>query len=231
MAEKVGSGTAAHPVEVQPESAHVPEGGCGETVIECADATGAVDVQGDGARGRGGAPQVVRGGEELLLLLLLDLDELDWGREQRRGEATASTGEKDLAERGLGTAAGMLRVVIAVPHLGFDEEAVRREEHPVQERCGGLSIRNTCDDEGKDFGCREPPLGGFGGPKGFNSQLAGGQGARVPGGGRSTHQWRGNALVEATEALLACDGRERMEGGAISNVRRRVLEPVFHLGV
>jgi hypothetical protein len=81
MAEKVGSGTAAHPVEVQPESAHVPEDGCGETVIECADATGAVDVQGDGARGRGRAPPVVRG-EELLLLLLLDLDEFDRGREQ-----------------------------------------------------------------------------------------------------------------------------------------------------
>jgi hypothetical protein len=66
----------------------------------------------------------------------------------RRGEATAGTGEKDLAERGFGTA-GMLRVVvIAVPHLDFHEEAVCREEHPVQERRGGLSMRKTCD-EGK----------------------------------------------------------------------------------
>ena len=44
-----------------------------------------------------------------------------------------------------------------------------------------------------------------------------------------THQWRGDALEEPGKAFLACDGHQRVKGGPVSSVWRRVLEPVFHL--
>ena len=77
-----------YPVEVQPESAYVSPDGRGEPAIECADATCAVDVLRDGARGRGGCASRFLAREMLpllLLLLLLDLDEFDRRREQPVG--------------------------------------------------------------------------------------------------------------------------------------------------
>ena len=64
-----------HPVEVQPVSAYVSPDGRGKPAVECSDATCAIDMQRDGARGRGGCASRFAGGEVLLLLLLLDLYE------------------------------------------------------------------------------------------------------------------------------------------------------------
>lgn len=63
-------------------------------------------------------------------------------RDVRGGETTAGAGEKDLAERGLYFLI-RYRCVVAVPvsRLELHEEAVRREEQPVQKRGGGLSMR------------------------------------------------------------------------------------------
>jgi hypothetical protein len=61
------------------------------------------------------------------------------------------------------------------------------------------------------------------------SQLCRGARLAAPVDGRSpTHQRRGYALEEPDEAFITRDGRERMQGGAVSNAWRRVLEPVFH---
>src|ERR1700677_4946570 len=46
-------------------------------------------------------------------------------------EAAAGTSEENLGERGL---------FVVRPYLHLQEEAVRREEQPVQYRCGGLSV-------------------------------------------------------------------------------------------
>ena len=53
--------------------------------------------------------------------------------------------------------------------------------------------------------------------------------AKLPTADHLTHQWRGDALEEPRKAFLACDGHQRVKGGAVSGVWRWVLEPVFHL--
>ena len=59
----------------------------------------------------------------------------------RRGQTTACTGQKDLAERGL----SLLILGIVVVHLELHEEAVRREEHPVQQRGSSLFMAGVAD--------------------------------------------------------------------------------------
>ena len=69
----------------------------------------------------------------------------------------------------------------------------------------------------------------YGGGKGPRSVQLEEEGAKLPTVGHPTHQWRGDTLEEPMEALFACDGHQRVKGGAVSCVRRWVLEPVFHL--
>jgi hypothetical protein len=53
---------------------------------------------------------------------------------------------------------------------------------------------------------------------------------KLPVANRPTHQWRRDTFEEPMETFLARDGHQRMKGGPVSGVRRRILEPVFHFG-
>lgn len=111
---------------------------------------------------------------------------------------------------------------IVVPsHLELREIVVRREEHPIQEWTGGLSAQVVVWTH-----CITAAERGWEAGRGSRSARSR---AKLPTADHRTHQWRGDALEEPTEALLACDGHQRVKGGAVSGVWRWVLEPVFHL--
>jgi len=112
-----------------------------------------------------------------------------------------------------------------VTRLGLElhQEAVGREEHPVQKRGGGLfggRCGNALRGGWEAKGDRQSPR---------SASAEKGAGDTVALWSDATHQRRRDALVEAAEALLARDGRERMQSGVVSNAQRRVLEPVFNL--
>ena len=97
---------------------------------------------------------------------------------------------------------------------------VRREEHPTHQWTGGL-LAEVVVWTHLQYGTAE----GGGGSWSRSARSW----AKLRTADHRTHQWRGDALEEARKAFLACDGHQRVKGGPVSSVWRRVLEPVFHL--